>query len=77
MRRYRTASSAVTMVGYDASRRRLEVEFKGGGLYAYLDVTPAEYGELLAADSIGDYVNTRIKPRHESTMLKRSPAPRL
>lgn len=65
------------MVGYDAPRRRLEVQFKGGGVYAYLDVTPDEYGELLAAESIGEFVNAHIKPHHDVTTLKRSPPPRV
>ena len=60
-------STAVAAVGYDAAERELYVRFKGtsDGTYVYADVSPEEYADLLAADSIGGYVNTQIKSRHD------------
>jgi KTSC domain len=55
-------SSAVASVGYDARTRTLEVEFVGGGVYHYLGVPPREHELLLRAESLGTYVNKRIKP---------------
>lgn len=62
MRRLSVESRAVESVGYDAARRTLEVEYAGGGVYRYLDVPPRAYDLLLRADSVGAFVNRRIKP---------------
>ena len=60
-------STAVAAVGYDAAGRELYVRFHGTkhGTYVYADVSPQEYADLIAAESIGGYVNTHIKPRHD------------
>jgi KTSC domain len=60
--RLHVESSAVESVGYDAVRRTLEIEYAGGGVYRYLGVPLRAYALLLRADSIGAYVNRRIKP---------------
>lgn len=58
-------SSAVASVGYDARTRTLELEFAdGGGVYRYLAVPPRTYELLLRAESIGAFVNRRVKPYH-------------
>ena len=62
MRRLRVDSSAVESVGYDAVRRTLEIEYAGGAVYRYLGVPLRAYELLVRADSIGAYVNRRIKP---------------
>lgn len=64
MRRAPVESSSVVSVGYDEAEQVLEVEFAGGGVYQYLEVAPWQYDQLLAADSIGRYVNGYIKPNH-------------
>jgi len=56
------ASSAVDRVDYTPSSRALDVWYRGGGQYRYLDVPQTLYEELLAAPSIGAFVNQRIKP---------------
>ncbi|GEM_PF-3697277 len=62
--RRRVDSSAVASVGYDAARRVLEVEYRGGGAYAYAGVPPRTYAALLAASSKGAFVNARVKGRY-------------
>jgi hypothetical protein len=64
MERQRVQSSNVHSVGYDAEKRRLEVEFMAGGVYEYFDVPPETHAALLAAPSIGRYLSLEIKPRH-------------
>jgi hypothetical protein len=59
-------SSAVRSVGYDQRRRILEVEFVSGEVYRYLGVERIVYGALLRSDSLGRFVNERIKPRYPS-----------
>lgn len=71
MRRERLDSSSVRSVGYDPSAQVLEVEFRNGGVYQYLDVPGEEYEEFREADSKGRYLNTEIKPHHRYRRLKK------
>jgi KTSC domain-containing protein len=63
MQRERVDSSSVRSLGYDGESHTLEVEFRNGGVYDYLDVPEAEVRRLRRAESLGKYLNTRIKPR--------------
>lgn len=49
-------SSMLYAIGYDPTSRTLEVVFNSGGIYRYLDVPPAIYEGLFAADSKGRYM---------------------
>lgn len=43
----------------------LELEYRSSGeVYDYLGVPPAVHDALLAAESIGRFVNVEIKPRY-------------
>ena len=42
----------------------LEIEYAGGSIYRYHGVPPVEHAALMRADSLGIYVNLRIKPRY-------------
>lgn len=64
MKRVPVSSSALRSVGYDARTWTLEVEFDSGEVYQYLHVEPGDVEALLAAESMGAYVNERIKPRY-------------
>lgn len=64
MRRVAVSSGAVVAVGYDAATNELEVEFTGGDVYRYSMVPPSVHRALLAAESIGGYVNREIKPSY-------------
>lgn len=55
------ASSAVRDILYDVDTRTLEVEYASGVRYAYRDVPQKEFLELFQTDSVGTFVNTRIK----------------
>lgn len=61
MNRIPVVSSNVASIGYAAESLTLEVEFKSGGVYQYFDVPQAEYLQLIAADSVGTYLNQNIK----------------
>ena len=63
MKLQRVQSSAIEAVGYDAQRGWLEVRWIGQErAYRYYGVPAEVYEELLQADSIGGYVNQRVKP---------------
>jgi hypothetical protein len=67
MRRRPVNSSSIKAVGYDGSTRALELEYVNGSVYQYFDVPQPTYAGLLAAPSIGSYVNTEIKPYYDFT----------
>lgn len=64
MKRDAVSSSSLASVGYDAARQILEVEFRHGGIYQYLDVPPEVYAALRAADSMGGYHGHVIRPNY-------------
>ena len=65
MRRRLVESASVRSVGYHVAERTLELEYVNGSVYRYYDVPQPTYAGLLAAPSIGAYVNAEIKPYFE------------
>jgi hypothetical protein len=66
MRRVRVQSSSIASVGYDGAANVLELEYRNGKVYRYLNVPAAAHRLLLQAPSIGDFVNSVIKPRFDA-----------
>jgi hypothetical protein len=62
-------STSIRAVRYSEERRALAVRFRSGAAYEYAGVPPDEYARLLAAESLGAYLNTRIKPRFPFSRL--------
>jgi hypothetical protein len=62
MPRQAVESEAVNSIGYEAENQILAVEFREGRVYDYIKVPEETYRELMKADSIGNFVSTRIKP---------------
>jgi hypothetical protein len=54
-------SSSIKSVGYDITRRILEVEFNNGSIYNYYEVPQLIYKELIEADSHGKYLDKHVK----------------
>jgi hypothetical protein len=63
-------SSSLRSVGYDPSAHVLEVEFRNGGVYQYLEVPDEEFEGFITAPSKGRYLNTEIKARYPSRRLR-------
>lgn len=55
-------SRSVASVGYNDLSETLEIEFRNGSLYRYHGVREQTYFDLMAASSIGRFVNYKIKP---------------
>jgi hypothetical protein len=62
-------SSAVREVRYDPTTMELDVRFEEGREYRYAAVPRSKFRALLAAESIGAFVNHEIKPYHTSTEI--------
>lgn len=73
MQREPVDSSSLNSLGYDARKRMLEVEFRNGGVYRYLDVPPDEFEALKGADSVGRHLNQEIKPFYSVIKVRRAP----
>lgn len=70
MKREPLDSSSLRSAGYDPAAHVLEVEFRNGGVYQYLQVPDEEFEEFIAAPSKGRYLNTEIKSRYPSRRLQ-------
>jgi KTSC domain len=59
-------SSQIKAVGHDPKTKTLAVEFNGGGLYHYPNVTAEQHKALMEAESIGSHFhkNIKINPDH-------------
>jgi hypothetical protein len=64
MHRTHVTSSAISSVGYDDRSSVLEVEFRSGALYDYLNVPKKVYRALLKAPSKGGFVSRRVRDRY-------------
>lgn len=69
MKRIPVDSSSVASISYDQRAATLEVEFRNGGVYRYFEVPEGVYRELMAADSVGRYLNTVIKRGYRCVKL--------
>lgn len=66
MEREAVKSSQILSVGYDPTAALLEVEFKGGGVYQYLNV-PAEVArDMRFSDSIGSYFRANVRGAYKT-----------
>ena len=72
MKRILVSSSSIVSVGYDAETETLEIEYIGGGVYQYFDVTRAAHEDLMASDSLGRFVNTKVKEHYRFVQVSDS-----
>jgi hypothetical protein len=64
------ASSSLSSIGYNERARTLEVEFRNGHIYQYVDVPRALYDGLRAAGSKGRYFNEHIRDAFAVVQLR-------
>lgn len=65
MHRQPVDSTSIASIGYDSTERKLEVEFKQGAVYLYLDVPPDVFDAFVSADSKGVFFNATIKNSYD------------
>ena len=61
MNRTTVASVVMTSIGYAPTTAILEIEFRNGSVYEYLDVPPDKYDALLGAPSKGRFFNMGVR----------------
>jgi hypothetical protein len=74
IKRQPVESSVLATVGYDARRRLLEIEFRSGAIYRYLEVPGEIHSRLLAAESKGHFFGANIRDKFRSERVKARPA---
>jgi len=67
----KVSSSFIKTVAYDATTKLLELTFKGKpvSVVQYEGVSKQKYQALVAADSKGEYFNSKIKGKHQENVL--------
>lgn len=66
MKRLPVKSSHIKSVGYHAPSRMLSVEFNGGKVYHYNDVSPEAHESLMKAQSVGTHFAEHIKDKYRT-----------
>jgi KTSC domain len=70
MHRIPVESSTIDSVGFE--KNVLEVRFRNGGLYQYLDVPESVLALLMQAGSKGRFFNEHIRGRYPVVRLERA-----
>ena len=61
-------SSNIDMIGYDDNQ--IFVQFKGGGIYKYNKTDLDVFNEMKKSESVGKFLNTKIKNVYEFNKLE-------
>ncbi len=64
MRREAVESTTIKSVGYESRTKILEIEFRSGAVYQYLDVPKKVHDGLRRAESKGQYFNVEIRDEY-------------
>ena len=65
-------STVLRAARYSQQQQLLDLEFRSGAIYRYSQFPPNQYGDLLAADSHGEYFNQHILNRFPAEQLRPS-----
>lgn len=68
--RHPVESKALASVGYSRRLRALEIEFKRGGTYRYLEVPRSVYLDLIAAESKAGFYNKSVRGKYRSVYVR-------
>jgi hypothetical protein len=62
-------SSNIASIGYHPKLKRLFVEFKSGGVYAYEDVAETVFHEFKGAKSAGGHFHGHVRGKYKERKL--------
>ena len=65
----KVTSSNANSMGYDAIKKELFVEFKGGSTYVYSNVPESVFGDLKITSSFGKALNGMVKGKYSYRKL--------
>lgn len=70
IKRVPVESQALAAVGYSKRLRALEIEFRNGAIYRYLEVLPVVYQALLDAPSKARFYDANIRHKYRSLHVR-------
>jgi hypothetical protein len=70
IKRVPVESTALATVGYSRRLRALEIEFRNGAIYRYLDVAPDVYDAFLRARSKARFYDENIRRKYRSLHVR-------
>ncbi|HEY8835088.1 MAG TPA: KTSC domain-containing protein [Chthoniobacterales bacterium] len=70
IKRVPVESTALATVGYSKRLRALEIEFRNGAIYRYLEVAPEVYEALLHARSKARFYDENIRRKYRSLHVR-------
>ena len=70
IKRVPVESTALATVGYSKKLRALEIEFRNGAIYRYLDVAPEVYDGLINARSKARFYDDNIRHKYRSLHVR-------
>jgi hypothetical protein len=70
IKRVPVESTALATVGYSKRLRVLEIEFRNGAIYRYLDVAPDVYDAFLQARSKARFYDENIRHKYRSLHVR-------
>ena len=70
IKRVPVESTALATVGYSKKLRVLEIEFRNGAIYRYLEVAPEVYESLLNARSKARFYDQNIRHKYRSLHVR-------
>lgn len=73
IKRMPVQSTAIASIGYSKRLRALEIEFRNGAIYRYLDVSPAVYDALITAHSKARFYDENIRHKYRSLHVRPHP----
>jgi hypothetical protein len=71
MKRVAVESKALAAVGYSKRLRALEIEFRNGAIYRYLDVPRSVHKGLMNAPSKARFYHKNVRGRYRSLHVRR------
>ncbi len=63
-------SSALAAIGYSKRLRALEIEFRNGAIYRYINIPPEIYRDLMSASSKAQFYDDHIRGHFLSVHVK-------
>jgi len=69
MERLSVKSRILRSVGYDGSKKILEIEFSSGYVYQYSGVPQKIYTDLMHSDEIGKFFSEKIRPKFQTRQV--------
>ena len=70
IKRVPVESTALAAVGYSKRLRALEIEFRNGAIYRYLEVAPSVYRALMNSPSKARFYHENVRGKYRSLHVR-------